>query len=432
MRSQLVGSQQKELDSCILFIQEASSQLRACFCQQFIHRMMSLETGSTHTPETCIDGQYDLMPSVVFQELFLELRKLEKLVEDGVFEVDWLMELLRELIEAINVWISNNKAIWAISKENFTVQHSDNFKKFILDMHFLVEISKRGGYFSNNTLVLVNSMRSAFVSDGPDPDRDAVDDGWAINAANKAITKLLKIEKRNMPPNNNSVGIHEEELHEKQSDYVSDSLQDDAMSYSKNFMRSGDDEGNASEADAKAETMILNTEFSPLGWFLDLLEKDDGSVYGSAINSTESSVEIEDIVSRKMANAVNEGLQIIEKTDLLATLSVDIDGKYSEAWDFIEEVTSHQVNVAESVSNKLEDGGNLGVSGTVVTPAEDSVELRGGHEKEGLNLAASILMNDCNNIHIAAVNTLYKHEDIDVKEIECIKGFNNTESGGEN
>jgi hypothetical protein len=63
------------------------------------------------------------------QELFLELRKLEKLVEDGVFEVDWLMELLRELIEAINVWISNNKAIWAISKENFTVQHSDNFKK---------------------------------------------------------------------------------------------------------------------------------------------------------------------------------------------------------------------------------------------------------------------------------------------------------------
>lgn len=262
--------------------------------------------------------------------------------------------------------------------------------------------------------------------------RDAVDDGWAINAANKAITKLLKIEKRNMPPNNNSVGIHEEELHEKQSDYVSDSLQDDAMSYSKNFMRSGDDEGNASEADAKAETMILNTEFSPLGWFLDLLEKDDGSVYGSAINSTESSVEIEDIVSRKMANAVNEGLQIIEKTDLLATLSVDIDGKYSEARDFTEEVTSHQVNVAESVSNKLEDGGNLGVSGTVVTPAEDSVELRGGHEKEGLNLAASVLMNDCNNIHIAAVNTLYKHEDIDVKEIECIKGFNNTESGGEN
>jgi hypothetical protein len=64
-------------------------------------------------------------------------------------------------------------------------------------------------------------------------------------------------------------------------------------------------EGNASEADAKAETMILNTEFSPLGWFLDLLEKDDGSVYGSAINSTESSVEIEDIVSRKMANAAH-------------------------------------------------------------------------------------------------------------------------------
>jgi len=62
MRNHLVGGQQKEIDSCMLFIQEASGQLRAHFCQQFIHRMMLLGTGFKHTVETCSDGQQDSMP----------------------------------------------------------------------------------------------------------------------------------------------------------------------------------------------------------------------------------------------------------------------------------------------------------------------------------------------------------------------------------
>jgi hypothetical protein len=70
------------------------------------------------------------------QVLFLELRKLEKLAEDGVFEVNWLMELLRELIEAIFVWISSNKEIWAITEEKLTVQPSDNFKKVLVFVSF--------------------------------------------------------------------------------------------------------------------------------------------------------------------------------------------------------------------------------------------------------------------------------------------------------
>lgn len=69
------------------------------------------------------------------QVLFIELRKLEKLAEDGVFEVNWLMELLRELIEAIFAWISNNKEIWAITEE-MTVQPSENFKKVLVCCFF--------------------------------------------------------------------------------------------------------------------------------------------------------------------------------------------------------------------------------------------------------------------------------------------------------
>lgn len=71
MRNDLVSDQQKELDSCILFIQEASCQVRAHFCQQFIHGMMSMGTGSKCYLETCIDGRKDLMPSIAFQVPFL-------------------------------------------------------------------------------------------------------------------------------------------------------------------------------------------------------------------------------------------------------------------------------------------------------------------------------------------------------------------------
>ncbi|XP_041002369.1 LOW QUALITY PROTEIN: exocyst complex component EXO84B-like [Juglans microcarpa x Juglans regia] len=298
MRNDLVSDQQEELDSCILFIQEASCQVRAHFCQQFIHGMMSMETGSKCYLETCIDGPKDLMPSIAFQVLFLELRKMEKLVEDCVFEVDWLMELLRELIEAVFVWISNNKEIYAISEEDLTVQHSDNFKKFALDMQFLVEISRYGGYFSKNSSVLVTYMKSAFLSAGLNPERDGMDDGWAINAVNEAITKLLMIEKRNMLSNDDSVGVvEEEELHENQSEHVSDS-EDGARSYTNDSMKSCDDvEGNtALEADLNEETMIVNTESNPPR------EEDDGSSYRTAMNRKDSSVEIEDVSSKTAAN----------------------------------------------------------------------------------------------------------------------------------
>lgn len=60
------------------------------------------------------------------QVLFLEMRKLEKLSEDNVFEVDWLLELLGELIEAAFVWIANNKEIWDSNEENMTAEAAEH------------------------------------------------------------------------------------------------------------------------------------------------------------------------------------------------------------------------------------------------------------------------------------------------------------------
>ncbi|KAK9040985.1 hypothetical protein V6N11_016117 [Hibiscus sabdariffa] len=216
---------QKELDDCILFIQEAAAKLKAHFCQQFINRMMSPEISSkimlcNDSPQESSTFQ-GAMPSVAFQVLFFELRKVDKIDEDNVFEEDWLMELLRELIEAIFSWMVNNKEIWR-NTENSHVQLSDiisqlidlpNFvaKQFVLDVHFLVEIIKYGGYFSNEPLVLERLVDTAFTSAGLDPKRDFDGDGWARNAATEAMQKLLEIETMQLISKDDSADGLEEE-----------------------------------------------------------------------------------------------------------------------------------------------------------------------------------------------------------------------------
>ncbi|KAK8694031.1 hypothetical protein V6N13_071595 [Hibiscus sabdariffa] len=219
---------QKELDGCILFIQEATAKLKAHFCQQFINRMISLETSSKVMLETCSDNPQEsspfqgAMPSVAFQVLFFELRKVDKIDEDNFFEEDWLMELLRELIEAIFSWMVNNKEIWR-HKENSPVQLSDIVSQFVLDVHFLVEIVKYGGYFLNKPLVLQSLVDTAFTSAGLDPKRDFDGDVWARNAANEAMQKLLGIETMQLIFKDDSAdGLEEEPCENKANDLVPD------------------------------------------------------------------------------------------------------------------------------------------------------------------------------------------------------------------
>lgn len=72
--------------------------------------------------------------------LFLEMRKLDKLIEDSIFRPDWLMELLRELIEAIFLWASNNKEIWETNEENQKVQQSDIINQVCIFHLYVLEL----------------------------------------------------------------------------------------------------------------------------------------------------------------------------------------------------------------------------------------------------------------------------------------------------
>ncbi|KAK8588394.1 hypothetical protein V6N12_022839 [Hibiscus sabdariffa] len=156
---------QKELDDCILFIQEAAAKLKAHFCQQFINRMMSPEISSKIM--LCNDSPQEsrtfqgAMPSVAFQ--------------------------------------------------------------FVLDVHFLVEIIKYGGYFSNEPLILEHLVDTAFTSAGLDPKRDFDGDGWARNAATEAMQKLLEIETMQLIFEDDSAdGLEEEPCENEENELVPD------------------------------------------------------------------------------------------------------------------------------------------------------------------------------------------------------------------
>ncbi|KAL3753110.1 hypothetical protein ACJRO7_000499 [Eucalyptus globulus] len=191
-------SEGDEYDVCLSSTEEAYNRLRACFCQLFISRVASLQSNGQTVSE--IDAREenhsidDLMPSVLFQMLFLELRKIEELAEEDTFDHSWVMELLRELTEAIFSWMSNDKT--NLDDDDVTIECTKSSPQlFILDALFIAEIARRGGYFSQNPSALMDLLTSAYLSAGLDPQRDSTSHSWAIAAAGKAVEKLMEIEK---------------------------------------------------------------------------------------------------------------------------------------------------------------------------------------------------------------------------------------------
>ncbi|XP_021888566.1 exocyst complex component EXO84B-like isoform X3 [Carica papaya] len=250
------NSNSQHLDNCIHLVKESTSQLRAHFCQQFICRIMSLESGSRLASETPTDTvhrlPHNVRPSVIFQELFIEFRKLDKFAEENTLEKDWLMELLRELMEATFSWISSNIELWVTGKENLTVQDSESFnqEQFIVNVYFLVEIARYGGYFSNSPLVLLDLMTSALSLAAVDPEsRDLCNCEWAKSIAIETIEMLLR-ERENLV-SNECIDNSEEEAHENQIESQNDS--------SCERVRSSSDDSMASDA-AEAVTVAINTE----------------------------------------------------------------------------------------------------------------------------------------------------------------------------
>nr|GMD20108.1 exocyst complex component EXO84A-like [Ipomoea batatas] len=187
-----------EIDSYVLFIHDTCAQIRSNFFKQFVLKYSPSEGEWGNIPACCTGGQedskiHDPEPSISYQEFYLELRRLKKHAEDHFIDLDWLTDILKELMEAIFLWISSEE-IWEISKEHLSDQNCGNFTQLKLDLHFLVEIVGWGGWFSDNTMKaysdIVSRMESALVSAGLNSKCNISDDEWATNAAIRTLQKL--------------------------------------------------------------------------------------------------------------------------------------------------------------------------------------------------------------------------------------------------
>ncbi|KAK4407258.1 hypothetical protein Sango_0306800 [Sesamum angolense] len=148
----------------------------------------------------------------LLQELYLELKKLEKLAEDDLVDVNWLMNLLREVTYATFEWMSSKSTIWKIDQQNFA-EHRTEFMQFVLDTQFLVEIARCGGYFSENAINvstdIISRIEASFVSFGHKPLRD-LNDEWPANAATRALQKLQELHAKESLENQKATTAREE------------------------------------------------------------------------------------------------------------------------------------------------------------------------------------------------------------------------------
>ena len=113
------------------------------------------------------------MPSLAFQVVLLRVRRLKDAYggilsgEDGTMK-----ELLQELMEALISWLSSNPP------ESW-IGHGAQAQ---LDIHFLLEIARLGGF--DITASAQELLRRAAAEKG-------VEEGWAADAARHAVHKVL-------------------------------------------------------------------------------------------------------------------------------------------------------------------------------------------------------------------------------------------------
>ncbi|XP_068649931.1 exocyst complex component EXO84A-like [Aristolochia californica] len=205
-------SQNWELKSWIITIKEAAKHLRHYFCEQFVSKVLSPGKAG-HKLRAKFDANnvdqfvamQDPMPSDAFQELYLQVRLLERFAKDICVGEDLVAEdLLREVMEAVFDWLKNDQEFWTVDIESSIPLLSASFSQFALDIEFLLQVARVGGYLSErfveSSVILMSRMETAFLGAGLGPNNLRLNDEWTINAAKAAIGKLPDTQAMNETP----------------------------------------------------------------------------------------------------------------------------------------------------------------------------------------------------------------------------------------
>ncbi|KAL3517724.1 hypothetical protein ACH5RR_020313 [Cinchona calisaya] len=265
-----------EIDNYALYIQDTHVRLRAHFLEQVMQKLFSSEGGQGHVSESCVILQndsdvYHLVPSVPYQVFYLELRNLQKFAEDNYVELDWLTDLLGELMEAIFFQIANREETLTVTKDQLMEQNCTNLMQFTVDVQFLVEIARCGGYLSDNvvnaSIEIVAHIKSHLNSSEFTLESCVDDHRWAADAALTAIQKLDELDEKESITNdiaNNKEG----ETTGYESQNSTDLFEDDENTSSKQSIESPKELAitftHASEMPRHSEKQVSEIEDIPL------------------------------------------------------------------------------------------------------------------------------------------------------------------------
>lgn len=176
-------------------------RLKNTFCRQHALDLIFTEEGDSHlTADMYInmDGnvdEFELSPSLIFQELFLKLNRMASIAADMfVGRERFAILLLMKLTETVILWLSEDQSFWDDIEEGSKPLGPLGLRQFYLDMKFVICFASQGRYLSRKLHRVVNEIISkamaAVAATGMDPYSVLPEDDWFSDICLEAIERL--------------------------------------------------------------------------------------------------------------------------------------------------------------------------------------------------------------------------------------------------
>ncbi|CAK9881462.1 unnamed protein product [Sphagnum jensenii] len=188
-------------------LQRAVDRLKDHLCRQLVLHFFfadDAEGDSKLSPTTYLNldndsptWHEDPMPSPMFQSLFMKLTSMQQTAMDVLVGRDRVAQLfLMRLTEAFVIWLSDDQEFWEAIEQGARSLGAIGLQQFVLDMHFLKQVSLYGKFLSRITHQLIGGVIeracSAFAATGADPSSTLPDDDWFLTTAQEDLHRLLE------------------------------------------------------------------------------------------------------------------------------------------------------------------------------------------------------------------------------------------------
>ncbi|KAK1289698.1 hypothetical protein QJS10_CPB18g01951 [Acorus calamus] len=329
------------------------------------------------------------------------------------------------------------------------MQKSGSMGQFVLDMHFLLEIARFGGYlcdgFVDASSDLIASIEAAFTESQSDPCGVIFDDAWASDAAKTSIERLLRIEET-------EILFIKEPSHKLEEDSVVHG--DPGNSVEEDCYSPGDSIGltvyidDASETESLIQQNTVETELTILETSIAIPE--DGDVDKEIQDANESlnrgdilqiPKKLEELVSGISANideescdeqelditvSVEESVTLTlvdqagESNNLVVTMaSLSTDEQFNTIG-----IGSSEMGVAEIGDSHISQGGDaitadLGMNNSETLSDVEEIDVVHGHDLDNLPCpeAANISIADYHSLETIIVCGREDREDNNLPEV---------------